>query len=169
MPSPEHGTDTYIYKYVVNPVSKKTCNWFTPNMITTVGIVVSFYLAKNIAFNNDLDNAIILTLLMYLLDMFDGGLARKCDMGSSFGAKYDVISDLIKVVLIFVGIMLYSKRTGHITPAILIGLLYVIGQFVGTKKSFNVNNPYKKRHFFHDNSLLSGILFVVSMKLFCNK
>jgi phosphatidylglycerophosphate synthase len=171
MPEPDSGSDTYIYKYLVNPFAEQTCNWFTPNFITTVGIIVSFFLAKNIALNENITTAIFLSAAVYLLDMFDGGLARKCNMGSSFGAKYDLIADFIRVVFIFIGVLIYFNKFNcvSITSLIITGipLITYIRQLVN--KSNNVETTNSVNDFCHNNTMIIGLLSIIIIKMLCNK
>ncbi len=71
----------------------------TPNMITTIGILVGILSAYNI-FNNNFTLASFLFLLAYYFDCVDGKLARKYNMTTKFGDYYDHFGDIFKILII---------------------------------------------------------------------
>ena len=79
---------------------------FTPNMLTTVSNILCGFSIYYI-YKNKFKLGAILYLVSYFFDCFDGYFARKYNMTSKFGDKYDHISDTIK----FIGILyiLYKK------------------------------------------------------------
>ena len=67
---------------------------FTPNMITTIGVILRgfsvYYLLKN-----QKNKFLILAIFSYFLDCLDGHYARKYNMCTKFGDYYDHVTDLI--------------------------------------------------------------------------
>ena len=83
---------------------------FTPNMITSIGLVVGilsiyFLIKKNYLV------AFALFWLCYFFDCLDGYYARKYDMATKFGDYYDHFRDLFICTSVFVIIFLQLKDT----------------------------------------------------------
>lgn len=95
---------------------------FTPNMITTLSLIIGLlsiiYFYKN---NNIL--AIILFIIAYILDCADGNYARKYNMVTKFGDWYDHISDIIKIIGIYIIIIIYKPISISHKIFILLGFL----------------------------------------------
>lgn len=133
MPEATAGTDLYIYRHIVNPLALKSCvhSILSPNAVTTLGIVVGVALAYNIATGGNLYMALTLAILVSTLDCLDGSIARKCNKGSKFGAKYDLIADLVKTALVIAAIGVfyhnnYDERSPTSTAMVVISLLYLV-------------------------------------------
>jgi len=83
--------DTHLhYYYKLN---------FTPNMITTISIIVGTLSAHNI-YKENYKTAALLLLIAYYFDCVDGKLARKYNMQTDFGDYYDHFGDLFKTIII---------------------------------------------------------------------
>lgn len=125
MPEPDEGIDFYIYKYIVNPIAKKTC-FLSPNFVTTLGILLTVVLSYNIIYSGCKYRAIFLALIIQLLDCLDGAIARKCNKKTKFGALYDIAADTIKNIMIFASVILYnSKNKIDMSSDILIWVLFI--------------------------------------------
>ncbi|HMH23861.1 MAG TPA: CDP-alcohol phosphatidyltransferase family protein, partial [Puia sp.] len=105
-----------IYK-IINPVVKLLIRaGLTPNMITTIGLVLNigvsiiFIAGAEEGKRGDLSFvgwAGALILFAGLFDMLDGQVARLGNMSSRFGALYDSVLDRYSELILFLGICYY--------------------------------------------------------------
>jgi phosphatidylglycerophosphate synthase len=105
-----------IYK-VINPVVKVLIRMgLTPNMVTTIGLVLNigvaiiFISGAEEGRRGDLSYvgwAGGLILFAGLFDMLDGQVARLGNMSSPFGALYDSVLDRYSELILFLGICYY--------------------------------------------------------------
>ena len=105
-----------IYK-VINPIVRLLVRiGFTPNAVTTtglvlnVGVAVIFVLGAEEGNRGDLSYvgwAGALTLFAGLFDMLDGQVARLGNMSSTYGALYDSVLDRYSEMIMFLGICYY--------------------------------------------------------------
>jgi len=105
-----------IYK-VINPFVKFLVRiGFTPNAVTTVGLVLNVGVAIIFVAGAEEGNrgdlryvgwAGALTLFAGLFDMLDGQVARLGNMSSTFGALYDSVLDRYSELIMFLGICYY--------------------------------------------------------------
>lgn len=105
-----------IYK-VINPLVKFLVRiGFTPNAVTTVGLVLNVGVAAIFVAGAEEGNrgdlryvgwAGALTLFAGLFDMLDGQVARLGNMSSTFGALYDSVLDRYSELIMFLGICYY--------------------------------------------------------------
>src|ERR1700754_25752 len=105
-----------IYK-VINPVVKLLIRaGLTPNMVTTIGLLLNIGVA--IIFISGVEEghrgdlsyvgwAGALTLFAGLFDMLDGQVARLGNMKSRFGAMFDSVLDRYSEMILFFGICYY--------------------------------------------------------------
>src|SRR5882724_8574343 len=109
-----------IYK-IINPVVKLLIRaGLTPNIITTIGLVLNigvaviFIVGGEEGKRGDLSYvgwAGALILFAGLFDMLDGQVARLGNMSSRFGALYDSVLDRYSELILFLGICYYL--VGH--------------------------------------------------------
>ena len=102
--------DNPLDNYINNLIDKhldlyKKLN-LTPNMITTISLILGLSSAYSIYKDSYIIGA-ILWFLSYYFDCADGKMARKFKMTSKFGDLYDHSSDILKHVIIFY--ILYNK------------------------------------------------------------
>ncbi|HTI07118.1 MAG TPA: DUF4833 domain-containing protein [Puia sp.] len=105
-----------IYK-VINPLVKLLIRaGLTPNMVTTIGLVLNigvsiiFIAGAEEGARGDLSYvgwAGALILFAGLFDMLDGQVARLGNMSSRFGALYDSVLDRYSELILFLGICYY--------------------------------------------------------------
>src|SRR5260221_1161454 len=105
-----------IYK-VINPVVKLLIrDGLTPNMVTTIGLLLNigvaiiFICGAEEGRRGDLSYvgwAGALILFAGLFDMLDGQVARLGNMSSPFGALYDSVLDRYSELILFLGICYY--------------------------------------------------------------
>jgi phosphatidylglycerophosphate synthase len=81
----------------------------TPNGITTITLLLSTVIIY-LLYKNNYVAAVGLILFRQLLDATDGYVARRYNLQSEFGSKYDGFSDRVNDVLIFSYIILYYKE-----------------------------------------------------------
>jgi phosphatidylglycerophosphate synthase len=79
----------------------------TPNMLTTVSLVLSVWGVYHINIGNYRYGG-ILTFIGYIFDCWDGYMARKYDMGTVFGDWYDHLSDIFKMLLLIFIVLNYT-------------------------------------------------------------
>jgi len=105
-----------IYR-VINPLVRGLIKiGFTPNLVTTIGlllnIVVAVIFIAGAEEGNRGDLSYVgwaggLILFAGLFDMLDGQVARMGNMSSSFGALYDSVLDRYSELVMFLGICYY--------------------------------------------------------------
>lgn len=109
----------------LNPYLKKLN--FTPNIITTISLVVTligiYYIYKG-----KYKIGSILYFIGYFFDCMDGNYARMYNMVTSFGDLYDHISDTIKYVILLIVIFNLKnikKKTKLISLSIIIISIFI--------------------------------------------
>ncbi len=105
-----------IYK-VINPIVRFLIRLgFTPNAVTTTGLILNIGVAAVFIIGGERSNrgeleyvgwAGALVLFAGLFDMLDGQVARLGNMGSKFGAMYDSVLDRYSEMIMFMGICYY--------------------------------------------------------------
>lgn len=105
-----------IYK-IIDPLVKLLIKMgLTPNMITTIGLLLNFGVAGVFILGAEEGNrgdlryvgwAGALVLFAGLFDMLDGQVARLGKMSSTFGALYDSVLDRYSELIMFLGICYY--------------------------------------------------------------
>jgi phosphatidylglycerophosphate synthase len=78
----------------------------TPNILTTISLLLSIYGVYHISIKNYKYGA-ILTFVGYIFDCCDGYCARRYSLGSQFGDLYDHMADIFKM-LFLVAVLLKS-------------------------------------------------------------
>jgi archaetidylinositol phosphate synthase len=119
--------DARLARWLVTPLKS---TWVTPNHLTTVRLSVGLvavaafmpgtYLWSNVA--------ALLLILSNFLDHTDGELARMSGKTSRFGHLYDLASDAVVTILLFVGIGVgvgarYGYGIGLMLPTPVIGAI----------------------------------------------
>jgi CDP-diacylglycerol---glycerol-3-phosphate 3-phosphatidyltransferase len=105
-----------IYK-IINPFVRLLIKFgITPNMLTTLGLLINllaaivFIIGGEVGERGDLTyigGGCGLVLIAGLFDMLDGQVARLGNMSSRFGALYDSVLDRYSELLMFLGICYY--------------------------------------------------------------
>src|SRR5260221_10331907 len=127
-----------IYK-VINPVVKLLIrDGLTPNMVTTIGLLLNigvaiiFICGAEEGRRGDLSYvgwAGALILFAGLFDMLDGQVARLGNMSSAFGALYDSVLDRYSELIMFLGICYYLVAH-HYFIGSLIAFIALIGSMM---------------------------------------
>ncbi|MFT3827548.1 MAG: CDP-alcohol phosphatidyltransferase family protein [Chitinophagaceae bacterium] len=102
---------------VINPFVKGLIKiGFTPNLVTTIGLILNIGVAVIFIIGAEEGNrgelsyvgwAGALILFAGLFDMLDGQVARLGNMSSTFGALYDSVLDRYSEMVMFLGICYY--------------------------------------------------------------
>src|ERR1700761_2663807 len=127
-----------IYK-VINPLVRLLIRMgLTPNMVTTIGLILNigvaiiFISGAEEGARGDLSYvgwAGALILFAGLFDMLDGQVARLGNMSSRFGALYDSVLDRYSELVMFLGICYYLVAH-HYFIGSLIGFIGLIGSMM---------------------------------------
>lgn len=152
--------DLFYKKYIkiINPYFYKL--GFTPNFITTLslffGLLTCYLYYKQYYILSG-----IFYIISYFFDVMDGYYARLYDMKSKFGSYYDIISDLLIIIILF--ILLVSNKNikkYKINVKLFIIILLVIFSIIS---SYNMScqEKYVKMH---KNKYLSEALTSFSLQ-----
>lgn len=112
-----------VYR-IIDPVVQALVRWGVhPNAITTVGFVVT--LCAGWMFHLDrVRTAGLLILLVGLIDIFDGRVARESGLASRFGSFYDSTLDRLSEIVVYLGLLsLYNYYGAELVD---IGMIYVV-------------------------------------------
>ena len=101
---------------------------FTPNMITTLSLIVSLYSSYSI-YNKQYELGSVLFLAAYFFDCLDGNYARTYNMTSKFGDLYDHASDMAKISILILCIMLLKIKKN--TKILFIAIFCIFGLLAG--------------------------------------
>ena len=91
--------DVYLLKFIDTHLDFYYKNGFTPNMITTIGIIFGL-LSMYCILNTHYKTASFLFLVAYYFDCVDGKLARKYNLQTNFGDYYDHFGDIFKIIIV---------------------------------------------------------------------
>ncbi len=124
---------------IINPFVKGLIRiGLTPNMVTTIGLVLNLGVAIIFIIGAERTNrgdlsfigwAGALTLFAGLFDMLDGQVARLGNMKSSFGAMYDSVLDRYSEMILFLGIC-YYLISHHYFFSSLLAFIAMIGSMM---------------------------------------
>jgi phosphatidylglycerophosphate synthase len=105
----ECPSDKYLCKFIDNHLHIYYNFGFTPNMVTTLSILVGLLTAYEILQGN-YGAASILWLMSYYFDCVDGKLARRYNMVTQFGDLYDHIGDAFKYFVVIYSLFYSTKK-----------------------------------------------------------
>ena len=108
----------------ISPIFKKM--QFTPNMITTLGLLCTFIMIYFINIKQ-YELSVVFFIFGYFFDCMDGFYARKYKMVSEFGDYYDHFADIIKMIYVGYLIVPYYITNNNYLPLIILGLLILTG------------------------------------------
>ena len=101
---------------------------FTPNMITTLSLIIQF-IGIYYIYNKQYKLGAILYFIGYFFDCLDGNYARTYNMTSPFGDLYDHITDITTLVLLLICIMLLKIKRK--TKIVFFVIFCIFGLLVG--------------------------------------
>lgn len=90
---------------------------FTANDLTSISFIMGLISVYNI-YHNNYTVAAISYFISYMFDCFDGHYARKYNITSEFGDKYDHYKDMVINILVLT--LLYAKIQKHKTSLMII-------------------------------------------------
>ncbi|MDF5709622.1 MAG: CDP-alcohol phosphatidyltransferase family protein [Nostoc sp. S4] len=104
--------DAQLANWLVRPLKD---SWVNPNHLTTVRLVTGLAAAVALAVGDDIwaNIGAALFALSNFLDHTDGELARLSGKSSKWGHQYDLFSDAVIHILLFIGIG-YGLRGGEL-------------------------------------------------------
>jgi CDP-diacylglycerol--glycerol-3-phosphate 3-phosphatidyltransferase len=106
---------------IVTPLARSRV---TPNMLTVLGLLLSFFTGAVIAVGHVSIGGVLL-LLAGIFDMFDGALARVSGKTSAFGAFFDSTLDRIAEAGIGLGLLWFYTQRHNATGTTLLYLVIV--------------------------------------------
>ena len=153
-----YSTDKFIYR-LIKDSNESLCH-IDPNFVTLSNILLSFYIAYCLLYQRDVKWLYFLVILRSVLDILDGGVARKCNKQSEVGKYLDNIGDLIFfLVLCYIVIIRIKKKYRLIKQ--LIPFLVVIAIYITYKNcttDYDITNRYWILRIIHDNTIIVGIV-----------
>ena len=105
----ECPSDKYLCKFIDNHLHIYYELGFTPNMVTSLSILVGLLTGYEILQGN-YSAAAILWLISYYFDCVDGKLARRYNMVTQIGDLYDHIGDAFKYVVVIYSLFYSTKK-----------------------------------------------------------
>lgn len=123
MPAPlgEYSSDFYIYKAL--DMVYDTCK-IHPNIITGMGFmltpIIAYFMIRKQKWP-----VLFVGILCFLFDCLDGMVARKCDLQTKSGERFDHISDCVKL-LVFSTIWMNQLNMPYHVIGILAAMLSVV-------------------------------------------
>jgi phosphatidylglycerophosphate synthase len=154
---------------------------FTPNKLTTLGLISSF-LSIYYIINRNASLAILFLILRWYFDYADGLFARKYDQVTLLGEYYDHITDMLYAIFLIYVLFFtkYPSKTGNLKIKLIISFfifatLYAINYSCIEREYYDVhkNNslvsiykhlcPVKYNYIFKifDNSVFYIILIII--------
>ena len=141
----------YIYPLsnIFVPIFYNLC--FTPNLVTTLTLILRIIIIYNMYHKKNYILIIILYFISWITDGIDGQLARNYNMKSKFGETYDITVDIVTMVPIILLFLVYYKRNK--APYFLVLCLIPIYSIIKLLKIKCVknNNSIKEWEKFFDN------------------
>jgi phosphatidylglycerophosphate synthase len=134
-----------IYKYLK----------FTPNLLTTISLSLSI-ISVIFIYYNYFELGAIFFFISYFYDCFDGYFARKYNMITDFGDKYDHFSDILKYILIIL-VLLYKfnyefnkkYRNKQFIIIIILIIFFILSSIhLGCQEVYYNNNNHEFLHMF---------------------
>jgi hypothetical protein len=131
--------NTYLYK--LN---------FTPNILTSISLILSL-IGVYYIYNKYYRIGSILIFVGYFFDCADGNFARKYNMVTKYGDYYDHISDLTKIIILYIVILTSNLKKNNKIIFMTINILFVI--------LFNIHMGCQERIYNSDSSKSSTLDF----------
>lgn len=168
-PTSPYSTDYYLYKQVYNPISKKIC-FIHPNIITLSSLFLVKPLIDNIVLKKSINEFLTIEFLKYIIDCFDGSIARKCNKKSYFGSILDFSIDSLfwNIIYFFLYKKILQLSSNKLQKTIihLVYIYWIIGNIKRiyfriknkTEDDEEINNEFKLRKFYHDNMFIVDLI-----------
>ena len=121
--------------------------FMSPNLLTTIRNFIVLYIYYSIMIKKYYSNQGLLIIIVGILDILDGVYARTYNMTTSFGDKYDHISDLLSQ-FIFIYILYKTLKN---KKYILFPLLFMIFSALVSMCNEKLNNTIRKKEVLRDS------------------
>lgn len=113
---PDSVKDWYLH--LVDPVTRSLVGWrVSPNLLSAVGFLLSVAAALTLQ-SGAVRVAGVLILLAGSFDVFDGAVARRADLCSTFGSFLDSTLDRISEVVLHAALLAYFVAEGSTGTAL---------------------------------------------------
>lgn len=114
----ECASDNIIYNKICPLIAPRLVEiGITPNMITTttliIRLIILYLLYKNYFVKHKFLIFILLWNITNITDALDGYIARKYNMGSEFGGKYDSFVDTTTIVILILILIIKSINNNN--------------------------------------------------------
>ena len=158
-----YGTDKFVYG-MIKEANESLCQ-LDPNSVTLSNMILSLYIGYCFLHYRNVAWLYFLVILRAILDILDGGIARKCDKQSELGKYLDNIGDLFFFLIIcYVVMVRIKKRYGVIKR--FIPFLVAIAIYVTYKNcttDYDLNDKYRALRLIHDNTILISIVLMYGL------
>jgi len=114
---------------------------FTPNMVTTITLVIRLIVIYNLYYKRNYALIIFLFIISWFTDCVDGQLARNYNMKSEFGGIYDVVVDIVTSVILFIILyFIYYKKKNKPIIIFFVIMCFIILLGIIKSKCFITND-----------------------------
>ena len=181
MPAPigTYNTDRFIYT-LTNLVSPTLC-FVDPNLVSVFSFLMVFPILHNFHNGRPSYELVVLSIIKQFLDCLDGSIARNCNKSTAFGAKLDIVMDILSFLVLSVYVLWCISKQSSCTSTYLKGIfvLVVSMAFMSSftkvlfrkleqernDKDMDDININSMEQLFHDNSVL---VFVIGVLIYKN-
>ncbi len=112
-------------KFVLDRIVRLLTHFkINPNILTFIGVLISFWAAWEFGYGNFSRGALVI-ILAGLFDMLDGEVARVSRSVTPFGAFYDSVIDRYSDTIILQGLMVYYARHQMLGYVVLVGIVFM--------------------------------------------
>jgi CDP-diacylglycerol---glycerol-3-phosphate 3-phosphatidyltransferase len=111
----------YLLDRIVRILARFNIN---PNILTFIGVLISFWAAWEFGYGNFFRGAFVI-ILAGMFDMLDGEVARVSRSVTPFGAFYDSVIDRYSDTIILQGLMVYYARQQMLGYVVLVGIVFM--------------------------------------------
>ena len=140
-----------------------------PNIITTIGIIINLIIPIKIN-QKKINEVNILLVIRYLIDIFDGAIARKYNKTSKIGGYLDTFSDLILFyIYIYIGSKCVLNLPEHLCKLLTLFLSLCIYIYLNNLDSLSdhkflyTNKKNQLLTFFMNNTIVSFLIcFIIN-------
>tara|TARA_B110000208_G_C11784436_1_gene435078 strand:- start:268 stop:780 length:513 start_codon:yes stop_codon:yes gene_type:complete len=161
---PENYTNYSIDKYVYDFIKKSNvilCK-LEPNKITILNMFLTILIGYLFYKKKSINIILILTLVRSILDILDGGIARKCNKTSKAGKYLDIINDVsFSIMLCFLTIInINPKFEKYINILYFLIIFFIYGCYNSLTTNYDIfsNNIISK--LVHDNLIIVTEIYI---------
>jgi len=153
-----------VYEWI-----KKSDSWIChihPNVVTLLNFGLTCLIGYLIYTNQQHYGWIYgLVIVRSLLDIMDGGIARKCDKTSTLGKYLDLIGDAIFFIMICGLIYLKVKPNKYIYLLLVISVMISVWvTYQSLLKDYEIIKENQLLLLMHDNGLITGVFLVMILQ-----